>query len=86
MERAKIILLYFVLPIFGFAGYVVSQVGIDQLNWALWLTGLIVAAVLVLINTRRQEDARDDIRRQDEDWDGYYTMQQSERLHHRHPD
>ncbi|PTB17782.1 hypothetical protein C9I57_26560 [Trinickia symbiotica] len=86
MQYVKVILLYFVLPIFGFAAIVVSQVGVEHLDWALWLTGLIVVAILVVINTGPREDKDEEIPRSDSDWDGYYTMQQSERLHNQHHD
>ena len=87
MKRARIILLYFVMPIFGFAAYVVSQVGFEHVNFAVWFTAMIVIAILFAINTRSDDDGYDDdIRKPDTEWETYYTIQQSERLHRQHHD
>ena len=86
MQYVKVILLYFVLPIFGFVAFLVSQVGFVNLDRVLGLTAILVAAILFLINTGWGDGRDDDEERSDADWDGYYTMQQSERLHHQHDD
>ncbi|MEM5435931.1 hypothetical protein [Paraburkholderia diazotrophica] len=88
MARLRIILLYFVLPIFLFAAFVLYQVGAQHFGVAMMLTGAVVFIAWAWLSTsphEREESLRADTERQhrlDEERNINFVIQQSAK--HRH--
>ncbi|MEC5406592.1 hypothetical protein VOM14_13635 [Paraburkholderia sp. MPAMCS5] len=88
MARLKIILLYFVLPLFLFAAFVLYQVGAQHFDVAMLLAGAVVFLAWAMLSRtpreRKQSREADEQHLADADasWNAYYSSHQNESRHH----
>ncbi|SFT83919.1 hypothetical protein [Paraburkholderia aspalathi] len=87
MARLRIILLYFVLPVFLFAAFVLYQVGAQHFGVAMVLAGAMVFIIWSWIRTTPSERAEaqrvDEEARylQEQEWASYYASHQQDHHH-----
>ncbi|CAM2187829.1 conserved hypothetical protein [Paraburkholderia sacchari] len=87
MAKLKIILLYFVLPILLFAGFVLYQVGAQHFGVAMLLAGAVVFLAWAVFGRtpRERQHAREGdehhLADADASWNAYYASHQNEGRH-----
>ncbi|WP_288829542.1 hypothetical protein [uncultured Paraburkholderia sp.] len=90
MEKLKIILLYFVLPILLFSAFVLYQVGAQHFGVAMMLASAIAFIAWSWISTTPKQmsdslrDAEDQRRQTDAYWSTINSIREFERRQHRH--